>query len=72
MFICGLIKFTNTNCNGLRITQTIYFNHHVTTGSPHHHPRPPPAYKATGRITLEGSSSELLDNNHVKEAYLGM
>ncbi|MBC2697029.1 MAG: ABC transporter ATP-binding protein [ANME-2 cluster archaeon] len=26
----------------------------------------------TGRITLEGSSSELLDNNHVKEAYLGM
>jgi len=26
----------------------------------------------TGRITLEGASSELLDNNHVKEAYLGM
>ena len=26
----------------------------------------------TGRITLEGTSSELLDNNHVKEAYLGM
>ena len=26
----------------------------------------------TGRITLEGKSSELLDNNHVKEAYLGM
>ncbi len=26
----------------------------------------------TGRITLEGVSSELLDNNHVKEAYLGM
>jgi len=26
----------------------------------------------TGRITLEGGSSELLDNNHVKEAYLGM
>ncbi|MGP8321967.1 MAG: ABC transporter ATP-binding protein [Methanosarcinaceae archaeon] len=26
----------------------------------------------TGRITLEGESSELLDNNHVKEAYLGM
>ena len=25
----------------------------------------------TGRITLEGTSSELLDNNHVKEAYLG-
>ncbi|MCL7412733.1 MAG: ABC transporter ATP-binding protein [ANME-2 cluster archaeon] len=26
----------------------------------------------TGRITLEGASRELLDNNHVKEAYLGM
>jgi branched-chain amino acid transport system ATP-binding protein len=26
----------------------------------------------TGRITLEGTSSELLDNKHVKEAYLGM
>jgi len=26
----------------------------------------------TGRITLEGTSSELLDNNHVKEAYPGM
>jgi len=26
----------------------------------------------TGRITLEGANSELLDNNHVKEAYLGM
>jgi len=26
----------------------------------------------TGRITLEEASSELLDNNHVKEAYLGM
>ncbi|MCL7414886.1 MAG: ABC transporter ATP-binding protein [ANME-2 cluster archaeon] len=26
----------------------------------------------TGRITLEGASNELLDNNHVKEAYLGM
>ncbi len=26
----------------------------------------------TGRITLEGASSELLDNKHVKEAYLGM
>jgi len=26
----------------------------------------------TGHITLEGISSELLDNNHVKEAYLGM
>lgn len=26
----------------------------------------------TGRITLEGASSELLDNSHVKEAYLGM
>jgi branched-chain amino acid transport system ATP-binding protein len=26
----------------------------------------------TGRITLEGASSELLDNNHIKEAYLGM
>lgn len=26
----------------------------------------------TGRITLQGPSSELLDNNHVKEAYLGM
>ncbi|MBW6518107.1 MAG: ABC transporter ATP-binding protein [ANME-2 cluster archaeon] len=26
----------------------------------------------TGRITLEGASCELLDNNHVKEAYLGM
>lgn len=26
----------------------------------------------TGRITLEGVSSELLDNKHVKEAYLGM
>ena len=26
----------------------------------------------TGHITLEGISSDLLDNNHVKEAYLGM
>ncbi|MCG7852802.1 MAG: ABC transporter ATP-binding protein [Methanosarcinaceae archaeon] len=26
----------------------------------------------TGRITLEDSSDKLLDNNHVKEAYLGM
>ena len=26
----------------------------------------------TGRITLEGTSSELLDNNHVNEAYPGM
>ena len=26
----------------------------------------------TGQITLEGASSELLDNKHVKEAYLGM
>lgn len=26
----------------------------------------------TGHITLEGISSELLDNNHIKEAYLGM
>lgn len=26
----------------------------------------------TGRITFEGASSELLNNNHVKEAYLGM
>ena len=26
----------------------------------------------TGRITLENSSDKLLDNNHVREAYLGM
>ncbi|TFH42375.1 MAG: ABC transporter ATP-binding protein [ANME-2 cluster archaeon] len=26
----------------------------------------------TGRITFQGPSSELLNNNHVKEAYLGM
>jgi len=26
----------------------------------------------TGRITLEGTSDELLNNSHVKEAYLGM
>jgi len=26
----------------------------------------------TGRITLEGAGKELLENDYVKEAYLGM